>query len=151
MQSIAMSHPKLIVDDPALIGEIAATARRVVVLGIKPESLEDQPAHYVPKYLLDHGIEVIPVPVYYPDVKEIFGLPVLRSLDEVGPPIDIVCVFRRSEDVPEHVTDLIELAPQTVWLQSGIVNDAAAQRLAAAGIQVVQDRCLMIEHRRATN
>lgn len=146
-----MSYEKLIVEDPALIGEIAATARRVVVLGIKPESLEDQPAHYVPKYLHDHGVEIIPVPVYYPDVKEILGLPVVRALDEVGPPIDVVCVFRRSDDVAEHVQDLIELAPQTVWMQSGIRNASAARALAAAGIQVVQDACMMVEHRRATN
>lgn len=146
-----MPSQQLIVEDPVLIGEIAATARRVVVVGIKPESLEDQPAHYVPKYLHDHGVEIIPVPVYYPDVKEIFGLPVLRSLDEVGPPVDVVCLFRRSEDIGEHVDDLIDLAPQTVWMQAGIRNDAAARRLAEAGIQVVQDACMMVEHRRATN
>lgn len=146
-----MSYGKLIVEDSATIEEIAATARRVVVLGIKPDSHADQPAHYVAKYLVDHGIDVVPVPVYYPGVKEILGLPVVRSLAEVRPPVDIVCVFRRSEDVTEHVEDLIALGPQTVWLQQGIRNDAAAQRLSAAGIQVVQDRCLMVEHRRATN
>ncbi len=145
-----MVFRKLIVDDPTLVGEIAATARRVAVLGIKPDSHADQPAHYVPKYLLDHGVDILPVPVYYPGVREILGLPVVRSLDELTPPIDIVCVFRRSEDVPEHVDALIRLRPQTVWLQSGIRNDAAAARLAAAGIQVIQDRCLMVEHRRAT-
>lgn len=146
-----MAFRKLLVEDPVLIGEIAATARRVVVLGIKPDSHADQPAHYVPKYLLDHGIDVIPVPVYYPGVKEILGLPILRSLDEASPPVDVVCVFRRSEDIPEHTRDLIALAPQTVWFQQGIRNDEVALELAKAGIQVVQDRCMMIEHRRATN
>lgn len=146
-----MASRKLLVEDPVLIGEIAATARRVVVLGIKPDSHADQPAHYVPKYLLDHGIDVIPVPVYYPGVKEILGLPILRSLDEASPPVDVVCVFRRSEDIPEHTRDLIALAPQTVWFQQGIRNDEVALELAKAGIQVVQDRCMMIEHRRATN
>lgn len=146
-----MSFRKLIVTDPVLIGEIAATARRVAVLGIKPDSHADQPAHYVPKYLLDHGVDIIPVPVYYPGVKEILGLPVVRSLDEVTPPIDVVCVFRRSEDIAEHVSAILALAPQTVWFQQGIRNDEAAGRFAAAGIQVVQDRCMMIEHRRATN
>lgn len=145
-----MAYRKLIVDDSALIGEIAATARRVAVLGIKPETHADQPAHYVPKYLVDHGIDIVPLPVYYPGVQTILGLPVVRSLDELTPPIDIVCVFRRSEDVAEHVDALIRLRPQTVWFQSGIRNDAAAAALAAAGIQVVQDRCLMVEHRRAT-
>lgn len=147
----SMPYRKMIIDDPALIGEIAATARRVVVLGIKPESLSDQPAFYVPKYLADHGVDVVPVPVYYPNLREILGAPVLRSLAEVRPPVDIVCVFRRSEDIPPHLEELIALRPVTVWFQQGIVNDQAAAALAAAGIQVVQDRCLMIEHRRATN
>lgn len=146
-----MPHRKMIVDDPVLIGEIAATARRVAVLGIKPESQRDQPAHYVPKYLQDHGIDVIPVPVYYPDVTEILGAPVARTLLDVRPPIDVVCVFRRSEDIERHVPELIELKPTTVWFQQGIVNEGAAQELAAAGIQVVQDRCMMIDHARATS
>ena len=146
-----MKFRNLLVSDPVLIGEIAATARRVVVLGIKPDSHADQPAHYVPKYLVDHGVDVVPVPGYYPGVQEILGVPVVRSLRDVGPPIDIVCVFRRSEDIAEHTRDLIALKPQTVWFQQGIVNDEVAGELAAAGIQVVQDRCLMVEHRRATN
>jgi uncharacterized protein len=146
-----MSSRKLLVDDPVLIGEIAATASRIAVLGIKPDTHADQPAHYVPKYLIDHGIAIVPVPVYYPGVQEILGVPVVRSLTDVGPPIDIVCVFRRSEDIDDHVDEMITLAPQTVWFQQGIRNDEAAARLADAGIQVVQDRCLMVEHRRATN
>lgn len=146
-----MSFRKLIVEDSATVGEIAATARRVVVLGIKPDSHADQPAHYVAKYLVDHGIDVVPLPVYYPGVTEILGTPVVRALREVQPPVDIVCVFRKSQDIPEHVEDLIALGPQTVWFQQGIRNEPAAARLAAAGIQVVQDRCLMVEHRRATN
>ncbi|MBC7170936.1 MAG: CoA-binding protein, partial [Polyangiaceae bacterium] len=88
-------------------------------------------------------------PVYYPNVTEILGVPVLRDLRSIRGKVDIVNVFRRSEDVAEHVDDLIALRPSTVWLQSGIRDDASADKLARAGIQVVQDRCLMVEHRQA--
>ncbi len=144
-----MDHRERIVEDPAQIADIAAAARRVVVLGIKPESERSQPAHYVPAYLVGAGIDVIPVPVYYPNVTEILGIPVIRELRSVRGKVDIVNVFRRSEDVAEHVDDLIALHPTTVWLQSGIRDDESADRLARAGIQVVQDRCLMVEHRHA--
>lgn len=144
-----MDPRELIVEDPAQIADIAAAARRVVVLGIKPETAASQPAHYVPAYLVGAGIDVVPVPVYYPDVTEILGVPVIRELRSVRGKVDIVDVFRRSEDVAEHVDDLIALRPTTVWLQSGIRDDESAERLARAGIQVVQDRCLMVEHRHA--
>jgi hypothetical protein len=94
------------------------------------------------------GIEVIPVPVYYPDVKEILGLPVERDLQRLRD-IDVVVVFRRSPDVAEHVPALLALRPKCVWLQSGIRDDDAAQTLADAGIAVVQNKCFMVEHRRA--
>lgn len=137
------------IDDWDTIADICRRARRVAVLGIKPESRAGQPAHYVPKYLASAGLEVIPVPVYYPDVTEILGRPVHRRVADVEGPIDIVDVFRRSSDVPPHVDDLIVAKPEVVWLQSGIRNDEAAERLAKAGIRVVQSRCLMVDHRRA--
>lgn len=144
-----MDYRQRIIVDPAQIADIAAGARRVVVLGIKPETERSQPAHYVPAYLADAGIDVIPVPVYYPNVTEILGIPVIRELRSIRGKVDIVDVFRRSEDVYEHVDDLIALKPTTVWLQVGIRDDESADRLARAGIQVVQDRCLMVEHRHA--
>lgn len=138
-----------LIDDSGAITDICRRARRVAVLGIKPESHPGQPAHYVPKYLKEAGLEVIPVPVYYPDVTEILGAPVVRKVADVDGPIDIVDVFRRSSDVPPHVDDLIAAKPDVVWLQSGIRHEAAAEQLAKAGIRVVQDRCLMVDHRRA--
>jgi predicted CoA-binding protein len=139
-----------LVVDPARIAEIAAGARRVAVLGIKTEAQSDQPAFYVASYLASAGVEVIPVPVYYPDARQILGRPVYRRVADVPGPIDIVDVFRRPADVDAHVDDLLHAKPAVVWLQSGIRNDAAAERLARAGIEVVQDRCLMVDHRRAT-
>ena len=127
--------------------EVLSAARRVAIIGIKPESRAGAPAFYVPKYLQVVGYEVIPVPVYYPDVTTILGEPVYRRLTEIPGDIDLVVVFRRSEDVPKHVDEILEKKPGAVWLQLGIRNDEAAARWAAAGIKVVQDRCSMVEHR----
>jgi predicted CoA-binding protein len=130
------------------IAEIIRNTRRVAVLGIKTESQSGQPAFYVSEYLHRAGVDVVPVPVYYPDVTEILGKKVYRNLADIPGEIDLVDVFRRSQDVPPHVDDILAARPKAVWLQSGIRNDEAARRLAEAGIKVVQDRCLMVEHRR---
>jgi predicted CoA-binding protein len=137
-----------LVEDEDAIRDICRTLRRVAVLGIKPESHSSQPAYYVPRSLHDAGVEVVPVPVYYPNVTHILGAPVYRRVADVPGSIDVVDVFRRSEDVDGHVEDLIAARPAVVWLQSGIRNDRAAEALARAGIRVVQDRCLMVDHRR---
>lgn len=128
------------------IRRMLESARRIAVLGIKREY--DRPAYFVPEYAQMAGYEIIPVPVYYPELKELMGEPVYRRVAEVPGEVDIVNVFRRSNDIPPHVDDIIAKKPKAVWFQSGIRNDAAAERLAKAGIQVVQDRCLMVEMRR---
>jgi predicted CoA-binding protein len=129
------------------IHTLIARSHRVAVLGIKTEAQADQPAFYVPKYLADAGLDVVPVPVYYPEVTEILGKPVYRRLLEIPGSIDLVDVFRRPQDIDGHVEDILAKEPTAVWFQSGIRNDAAAATLAKAGIKVVQDRCLMVEHR----
>lgn len=128
--------------------DVLRSARRVAIIGIKPESRAGQPAFYVSRYLANAGYEVIPVPVYYPEVSEILGKPVYRSLADVPGDIDLVVVFRRSADVAKHVDEILGKKPDAVWLQLGIRNDEAAAAWAAAGIRVVQDRCSMVEHRR---
>ena len=138
-----------IITDDAEVLRIAREARRVAVLGIKTEQQADQPAFYVPAYLHKAGVELVPVPVYYPKVSEILGQPVYRKLADIPGELDLVDVFRRPEDLPPHVEDLITKRPRAVWLQSGIRNAEFAAQLTAAGIDVVQDRCLMVEHRRA--
>lgn len=125
----------------ALLGR----TKRVAVLGIKTESQADQPAFYVAEYAQRAGLEVIPVPVYYPDVGKILGQPVYRSLAAIPGEIDLVDVFRRPADLDAHLEDILAKRPKAVWLQSGIRNDAFANALVKAGIDVVQDRCLMIE------
>ena len=137
-----------LVTSSAEIAHIVRECRRIAVLGIKPESRAGAPAFYVPEYMARHGYDVVPVPVYYPDVVEILGRRVYRSLREVPGSIDMVNVFRRPRDIPPHVPDILAVKPRVVWLQLGIVHDEAAETLARAGIQVVQDRCLMVEHRR---
>lgn len=133
------------ITDPVEIRRIASQARRVAVLGIKTERQRDQPAFYVPQSLHRDGVEIVPVPVYYPEVTEILGQKVVRNLRDVGP-VDIVDVFRRPADLALHLDDLVALKPKVVWLQSGIRDEAFAEALTAAGIDVVQDRCLMVEH-----
>jgi hypothetical protein len=135
-----------LVEDEAGVAALLAGVRRVAVLGVKPESRAGQPAFYVAKYVADHGAEVIPVPVYYPEVTEILGRPVFRKVAAIpGPPLDLVDVFRRAQDIPPHLPDLLAARPRAVWFQLGIRNDAAAEALARAGIQVVQDRCLKVD------
>jgi len=137
-----------LITDSRGIAEVLRDTKTIAVLGIKPESHAEQPAFYVPAHMLAAGYEIIPVPVYYPDVTEILGKPVFRTLAAIGRPIDMVNVFRRPNDIPPHVDDIIAAKPKSVWFQLGIRNDQAAQKLAEAGIKVVQDRCLMVEEGR---
>lgn len=134
-----------LLETPDAIRALLERTRRVAVLGIKPETHADRPAFFVPEYVAGAGLEVIPVPVYYPDVKEILGRPVYRRLVDVPGPIDLVDVFRRPEHVPQHLADMLAARPGAVWMQSGIRHDAVAEALARAGIDVVQDHCLMVE------
>ena len=120
--------------------------RRIAVLGMKLG--DHRPAFFVPEYAQRAGYEIVPVPVYYPDETEMLGEKVYRSISSIPGDIDMVDVFRRSEDIPPHLDDIIAKRPKSVWFQLGIVNDAAAERLAREGIDVVQDRCLLVELRR---
>lgn len=145
-----MNWRENLIEDRARIRELVMRSKRVAVLGIKTEKQASQPAFYVPEYLDAAGLEVIPVPVYYPNVTEILGKKVFRRLIDIPGEIDLVDVFRRSHDIDAHVEDMLAKKSKAVWFQSGIRNDEAAEKLAKAGIQVVQDRCLMVEHRTAS-
>lgn len=144
--------PVSIESDEAQVRALVRSLRRVAVLGCKTEAQSDQPAFYVPQYLVSRGVEVVPVPVYYPDVTEILGRRVYRRLADIpadpGQPLDLVDVFRRPQDIPPHLHDILAARPRAVWFQLGIRNDAAAARLHEAGITVVQDRCLLVDYRR---
>ncbi len=130
------------------ITALLATTRRIAVLGIKPESHDDQPAHFVAAAMARAGYQIVPVPIYFPDVTSILGQPVHRKLVDVPGTLDLVDVFRLPSALPAHLDDILAAKPRAVWLQSGIRHDAFAETLARAGIAVVQDRCLMVEQQR---
>ena len=129
------------------IREILRSVRTVAVLGASPRS--HRAGHYVPAYLERHGYEIHPV---NPDAlgQRLFGRDVVATLAEVDDPIDVVDVFRRPEHLPDHVPEILALdpLPKVVWLQQGIRHDEVAAELEAAGIEVVQDRCMLADHQR---
>lgn len=142
-----MDRPKLILTSDNDIRTLLEETRRIAILGIKPESRAAQPAFYVSKYVQDSGYEIVPVPVYYPDVTEILGKHVFRDLRLIPGDLDMVIVFRRPQDIGRHVDEIIEKSPRSVWFQLGITNDPAAEAFARAGIKVIQNLCIMVEHR----
>ena len=132
-----------LIEDDADVERVLKNTRRIAVLGIKTDP--SQPAHYVPAYAQKAGMEVVPVPVYYPEATEILGEKVYRKVADVPGEVDLVNVFRRPSDIAQHLDDIIAKRPKAVWFQLGIRNDEAAERLARQGIDVIQDRCLMVE------
>ena len=117
--------------------------RNVAVVGISRDPAK--PAHFVPKYLKDHGYNIIPV---NPSAQEILGIKCYKSLFEVGEPVDIVDVFRPSEDVPPVVEAALKGGVKVVWLQEGIHNPKAEGEATGQGTRVIWNRCMMKEHAR---
>jgi hypothetical protein len=105
----------------------------------------DRPSYGVAAYLRDAGYDITPV---NPQIEEWVGIKALPSVGAVEPPVEIVDVFRRPEHVPQVADEAIAAGAKVLWLQLGIVNEDAARRARAAGITVVQDRCLKVEHSR---
>src|SRR5229473_6971196 len=116
-----------LIEDHDGIAQAIRDTQTIAVLGIKPESHADQAGYYVPAHMAAAGYDVIPVPVYYPEVTEILGKPVVRKLADIGRPVDMVNIFRRPSDIPPHVGDILAANPKVVWFQLGIRNDEAAQ------------------------
>ena len=135
-----MNWQENILSSAEQIRDLILQTKRIAVLGIKTDAQADQPSVYVPMYMKKAGFEIVPVPVYYPDTTVILGEKVFRRLIDIPDEIDMVDVFRRSHDVAGHIDDILAKKPNSVWLQSGIRNDAAAEIFAKAGIKVVQDR-----------
>lgn len=132
---------------PPPVPEILDRARTIAVLGAHVR--EEKPAFYVPDYLYGQGYRMLPVNPHFAG-RELWGEPIVATLADLAAPVDGVVVFRRSEALPDHRDQLLDLepAPQWVWFQLGIRNDAVAAALAADGITVVQDRCMLVDHRR---
>jgi predicted CoA-binding protein len=136
-----------LVTTDAGLADILRTVKSIAVLGAKAGSSE--PAFYVPAYLHAEGYHVVPVNPTLAG-ERLHGQPVLSALADVATPVDVIEVFRRPEYLPGHVAEILALPwrPAVVWFQLGISHDGAAERLARAGIRVVQDRCMMPDHRR---
>jgi hypothetical protein len=133
------------VDDEAEIAEVLACCRTIAVVGIKAGEADD--AFRVPRYMQSHGYRIVPVS---PKLASVLGECCAPSLAELPAPVDLVNLFRAPQHLPAHVDEILALRPlpRAVWLQRGIRHDECAARLRAAGILVVQDRCLMVEHAR---
>ena len=130
--------------DRATLAQLVRNARRIAVVGLSPKA--ERPSHGVAAYLQRAGYRIIPV---HPAGGVTLGEPVypdLRSAAAAAGPLDIVNVFRRSEHVPALLDVLLEVKPRLVWLQQGIRHDGVARSLEAAGIAVVMDRCLAVDH-----
>jgi uncharacterized protein len=144
LTATASSWREHLIESTPDILRVLERVKRVAVIGIKPE-IVGGPAFYVPQRMQQVGYEIVPVPVYYPEIKEILGAPIHRSLSTVSPTVDMVQLFRRPNDVPRHLDEILEHKPSVVWMQLGITNDAVAEKLARAGIDVIQDRCVKVE------
>jgi len=136
----------LVVDDAGLAA-ILREAKTVAVLGAKADP--SAAAHSVPAYLRAAGYRIRPVNPRFAG-RVLHDVPTVARLDELSEPTDVIEIFRRPEYLSDHADEILALPwrPKAVWFQLGIRNDQAAEKLARAGIRVVQDRCMMPEHRR---
>jgi hypothetical protein len=126
------------------VREILQAARRIAVVGLSPKPERD--SHRVARYMQARGYEIVPV---YPREDEILGQKVYRRVQDIPGRVDLVDVFRRSEELAEVVDDVLAAPerPGCLWFQFDCIDDAAARRARSAGIEVVMDRCLMVDHR----
>jgi hypothetical protein len=127
----------------ATIPELLRDSRTIAVVGLSSKPM--RPSYGVSRYMQDRGYRIIPV---NPNETEVLGEKAYARLEDVPEPVDIVDVFRRSEYVPEIVDAAIQKGARAVWMQEGVVHEAAAQKAREAGLTVVMDRCILKEHRR---
>ena len=134
------------IDDDTALGELLDAVRSVAVIGIKDGLADD--AYRVPLYLQRHGYRILPVS---PKLDRVLGEPCVARLGDLSETPDLVNLFRAPAHVPGHVDEILALAgrPRAVWMQLGIRHDDTARALTEAGIDVVQDRCILVEHRAA--
>lgn len=129
--------------DVATLRRILKESRTIAVVGLSPKWF--RPSFFAAKYLLDHGFRVIPV---NPGHAEILGQRCYASLDDIPEPVDVVDIFRRAEEVPPLVDQAIAIGARVVWMQIGVIHEAAAEKARAAGLEVVMNRCMKIEYAR---
>jgi predicted CoA-binding protein len=132
-----------LVDHPAGLAEILRTCRTIAVVGLS--SKPSRPSFGVAQYLQGAGYRILPV---NPHEREVLGVPAVASLRELGVPVDVVDVFRRSSEVGPVVDAAIAIGAKVLWLQDGVIDVTAARRAHAAGLRVVMDRCMLRDHAR---
>ncbi len=137
----------LLIEDDEEIRRILRTVQKIAVIGIKDETRKDEAAHTVPRYLHQKGYEIYPV---NPHFERVFGKPCYDTILDVPEPVDAVLVFRKPSNVKMHAKETLSLEkkPLVFWMQTGIRNMEAAHQLAKAGIKVVQDHCMYMDHLR---
>ena len=133
----------LMIDDDAGIRDVLERTRAIAVIGAKDRPAEA--AYKIPVYLSEQGYRVVPI---NPTLSTAFGVTAFASLDAVKEPVEMVNVFRASANIPVHADEALRLKPYCFWMQLGIRHASAAEKLARAGIRVVQDRCIYVEHQR---
>lgn len=134
--------------DVSDIRRVLSEHKVVAVVGFHADAMK--PAHYVPEYLSRQGYTIIPVnPALAARGQSFFGQRAVSTLAEISMPVDIVEIFRRSDKVYLHLQDILNMQPppKVVWLQQGIRDDAVAAELLGRGIEVIQDRCMLADHR----
>jgi predicted CoA-binding protein len=124
------------------VAELLRSTRTIAVVGLSPDPF--RPSHGVAEYMQARGYRIIPV---NPNADRVLGERSYPDLESIPEPVDMVNIFRRSELVGPVVESAIRIGAKSVWMQEGVVNQAAADAARAAGIEVVMDRCLMVEHR----
>jgi predicted CoA-binding protein len=137
----AMNEPEVIRE---MLGNPPAEPRTIAVVGLSGNP--DKPSNYVPAYMQEHGYRILPV---NPLVESVLGEKAYASLSELPIKPDVVNVFRLPKFIPAIVEDMLRLGLKNLWVQQGIINLEAAARAEAGGINVVMDRCIMVEHRHA--
>ena len=126
--------------------DLITGARTIAVVGLSPKEHRD--SHRVAKYLKEQGFRIIPV---NPNANDVLGEQAYASLHDVPEPVDIVNVFRRPDAVDDVARDAVEIGAGAIWMQIGVVNESAAETADQAGLKVVMDRCLMVDHGRLTS
>jgi predicted CoA-binding protein len=130
------------IEDDEIIGNILRKAKTIAVIGASPKPWRDSGS--IAQFLVGKGYNVIPV---NPKYQEVLGLKCYPDLRSIGSAVDIVDIFRKPEEVLPVIDDAIAIGATTVWMQLGVVNVQAAQRAEKAGLHVIMDRCIAIEHR----
>jgi predicted CoA-binding protein len=120
--------------------------KRIAMVGLSANP--NRPSYFAATYLKDYGYQVTPVTPQYPEVLGQKAYPTLQAVADAGIPLEVVDIFRKPEEVPAIVNDAIRLGAKVIWMQLGVIHEAAADKAKAAGLEVVMDRCMKIEHAR---